>query len=97
MTEDFSNYWTAVLYFRARNGTFKRVPTMANQFLEPANGGITVYVLQARRNTATLITLHRYYIAPYDNVTPVTAFRKVGKSHPPRSNFVSHIYRASAC
>ena len=25
-SEDFSNYWTAVLYFRARNGTFKRVP-----------------------------------------------------------------------
>jgi hypothetical protein len=44
-TEDFSNYWTAVLYFRARNGTFKRVPTFANQYLEPANGGITVYYI----------------------------------------------------
>lgn len=25
-SEDFSNYWTANLYFRARNGTYKRVP-----------------------------------------------------------------------
>src|ERR1700761_2172076 len=38
-SEDFSNYWTAVLYFRARNGTFKRVPQMASEGLV-ANGGI---------------------------------------------------------
>jgi hypothetical protein len=44
--EDFSNYWTAVLYFRARNGTFKRVPQMGNQFLEQAQGGMTVYYIQ---------------------------------------------------
>lgn len=25
-SEDFSNYWTANLYFKARNGTYKRVP-----------------------------------------------------------------------
>ena len=43
--EDFSNYWTAVMYFRARNGTFKRVPIIANKFLEQANGGITVYYI----------------------------------------------------
>lgn len=24
--DDFSNYWTANLYFRARNGSYKRVP-----------------------------------------------------------------------
>jgi hypothetical protein len=42
-SEDFSNYWTAVLYFRARNGTFKRVPQIANQYLNGANGGMTVY------------------------------------------------------
>ena len=29
-TEDLSNYWTAVMYFRSRNGTLKRVPQMAN-------------------------------------------------------------------
>ncbi|KAF4617951.1 hypothetical protein G7Y89_g15031 [Cudoniella acicularis] len=43
-SEDFSNYWTAVLYFRARNGTFKRVPQMGNVGFEDANGGgVTVY------------------------------------------------------
>lgn len=43
-SEDFSNYWTAVLYFRARNGTFKRVPQMANQGLTQ-NGGMTIYYI----------------------------------------------------
>jgi len=41
--EDFSNYWTAVLFFRARNGTFKRVPMKGNQGFESSNGGMTVY------------------------------------------------------
>ncbi|OAA61752.1 hypothetical protein SPI_04611 [Niveomyces insectorum RCEF 264] len=43
-SEDFSNYWTANLYFRARNGTFRRVPQMANQGLR-ADGGLTVYYI----------------------------------------------------
>ncbi|RYP57314.1 hypothetical protein DL769_009559 [Monosporascus sp. CRB-8-3] len=43
-SEDFSNYWTAVLYFRARNGTFKRVPQFASEGLH-ADGGITVYYI----------------------------------------------------
>ncbi|KAI1079022.1 hypothetical protein F5B20DRAFT_581749 [Whalleya microplaca] len=43
-TEDFSNYWTAVLYFRARNGTFKRVPQSVSEGLD-ADGGITVYYI----------------------------------------------------
>lgn len=38
-SEDFSNYWTAVMYFRARNGTFKRVPQKGNVDFETANGG----------------------------------------------------------
>lgn len=44
-TEDFSNYWTANLYFRARNGSFKRVKQMHNLGLEGANGGITIYYI----------------------------------------------------
>ncbi|KAH9889676.1 hypothetical protein F4778DRAFT_386564 [Xylariomycetidae sp. FL2044] len=43
-TEDFSNYWTAVLYFRARNGTYKRVPQYPSEGLV-ADGGITVYYI----------------------------------------------------
>jgi hypothetical protein len=42
--EDFSNYWTAVLYFRARNGTFKRVHQFANDGIH-AVGGVTVYYI----------------------------------------------------
>jgi hypothetical protein len=44
-SEDFSNYWTAVMYFRAQNGTFKRVPQMGNQYLEKQRGGMTIYYI----------------------------------------------------
>jgi len=43
-SEDFSNYWTAVLYFKARNGTFKRVSQYPSEGLK-GNGGITVYYI----------------------------------------------------
>ncbi|KAI0122981.1 hypothetical protein BJ170DRAFT_704194 [Xylariales sp. AK1849] len=43
-SQDFSNYWTANLYFRASNGTLKRVPQMANLGLK-ADGGLTVYYI----------------------------------------------------
>lgn len=43
-SEDFSNYWTAVLYFRARNGTYKRVPQKPSEGLKGI-GGITVYYI----------------------------------------------------
>jgi len=43
-SEDFSNYWTAVLFFKARNGTFKRVPQIAQ--ISGANAGVTVYYMQ---------------------------------------------------
>lgn len=45
-TEDTSNYWTAVLFFRARNGTFKRVPIRPNVGFDDAEGGMTVYYMQ---------------------------------------------------
>ncbi|RDL31474.1 Uncharacterized protein BP5553_09683 [Venustampulla echinocandica] len=44
-SEDFSNYWTANLYFKARNGTFRRVPQMVNLGLQGKNGGLTVYYI----------------------------------------------------
>jgi hypothetical protein len=43
-SEDFSNYWTAVLYFRARNGSYRRVPQGVSQGLR-AIGGIAVYYI----------------------------------------------------
>src|SRR5262245_32445130 len=40
-SEDFSNYWTANMYFRAKNGSFKRVPQVANLGLR-VKAGMTV-------------------------------------------------------
>ena len=45
-SEDFSNYWTAVMYFKARNGTYKRVPQYPNALLGNLQGGMTIYYLQ---------------------------------------------------
>ncbi|KAI1177119.1 hypothetical protein F4777DRAFT_577404 [Nemania sp. FL0916] len=49
--QDFSNYWTAVLFFRARNGTYKRVPQKGNVYFEQSNGGMTVYYTPSYKNT----------------------------------------------
>lgn len=51
--QDLSNYWTANVYYRARNGTFKRVPQMVNDVIGAANGGITVYYTAPGPNTVT--------------------------------------------
>ncbi|PKS07414.1 hypothetical protein jhhlp_006017 [Lomentospora prolificans] len=46
-TEDFSNYWTAVMFFKHPNGTYQRVPIMQNTALPNGiNGGMTVYYTQ---------------------------------------------------
>ncbi|KAH8601676.1 hypothetical protein B0O99DRAFT_667272 [Bisporella sp. PMI_857] len=42
-SEDLSNYWTANLYFKARNGTYKRVPQIPNRYLDGSVGGMTIY------------------------------------------------------
>lgn len=48
MAEDFSNYWTAVMYFKhPTNGSLHRVPVKANAALAAGTtGGITVYYTQ---------------------------------------------------
>lgn len=43
--DDFSNYWTAVLFFKARNGSYKRVPLKPNSGFEQAQGGMTLYYI----------------------------------------------------
>lgn len=50
-TEDNSNYWTASIYFKSpENGTYKRVPQMANgrlnRTLLEQDGGLTVYYMK---------------------------------------------------
>ncbi|KAH8882964.1 hypothetical protein GQ53DRAFT_798556 [Thozetella sp. PMI_491] len=49
--EDFSNYWTANMYFRAQNGSYKRVPQKPNRYLQGASGGITVYYVAPYDNS----------------------------------------------
>lgn len=54
-SEDFSNYWTASLYFKSPdNGTFQRVPQFANVGLQQ-DGGMTVYYMpySAKNNKMT--------------------------------------------
>ncbi|KAJ4297594.1 hypothetical protein N0V90_005487 [Kalmusia sp. IMI 367209] len=48
-----SNYWTAILFFRAKNGTFKRVPQKGNVNFEASTGGHTVYYIPKNVNGAT--------------------------------------------
>lgn len=51
-SEDFSNYWTAVLFFKAANGSYKRVPIMENDALPAGiNGGMTIYYTQQDFNS----------------------------------------------
>ncbi|KAL2270526.1 hypothetical protein VTJ83DRAFT_2710 [Remersonia thermophila] len=50
-SEDFSNYWTATLFFRARNGSYIRVPQRGNIDFESARGGgMTVYYAPGYQN-----------------------------------------------
>jgi len=62
MEDDFSNYWTASIYFQSpENGTFKRVPQMANGRLNGTlldqNGGLTVYYMQPFSGTNKKVTV----------------------------------------
>ena len=70
MAEDFSNYWTAVLYFKhPTNGSYHRVPNNPVQPLlggsQGAVGGLTVYYTQYDLSKDNLAT------------QPVTAFKPV--------------------
>lgn len=58
-SQDFSNYWTANLYFKAKNGTYKRVPQgghayqFNDQFSTQTQGGILVYYVSAQPGQIT--------------------------------------------
>lgn len=58
-TEDTSNYWTASIYFKSpENGTYKRVPQMANGRLNNTlleqDGGLTIYYMRPFSGTKTM-------------------------------------------
>jgi hypothetical protein len=58
-SEDFSNYWTANVYFKARNGSYKRVPQdsaalqFSDQFSTQIGGGVLVYYVSAQPGKIT--------------------------------------------
>jgi len=58
-SDDFSNYWTSNLYFRARNGSYKRVPQIPanfffnDTFASNTNGGALVYYVSPGQNKVT--------------------------------------------
>jgi len=64
-SEDFSNYWTASLYFRSpENGSYKMVPQKINfkgidGINHPDGGGLTIY-----------------YMSPYGGSGKTTAFKQ---------------------
>jgi Domain of unknown function (DUF1996) len=66
MADDFSNYWTAVLYFKARNGSYHKVPQVPNVGFDGATGGQTVYYMQNG-------------LADYAQKSKVTAFKPVSE------------------
>lgn len=53
--QDKSNYWTAVMFYKARNGTYKRVPQTGNggpQGKLINKGGLDVYYIPSGKVTA---------------------------------------------
>lgn len=71
MSEDFSNYWTAVLYFKhPTNGSYKRVPVVNNAALASGTtGGMTIYYTPHDFSTDDL------------KKQPIRAFPPVGSLH----------------
>jgi len=59
-TDDFSNYWTAAMFFHARNGTYKRVKQIGAVFSEAARGGgTTVYYFPPRNDTTNIVAFKK--------------------------------------
>ena len=84
--DDFSNYWTANMYFKARNGTFKRVPQIPNRYAELVGLSQPSWVLidltlrfrflfNDKFTTQTSGGVTVYYISPGKG--KVTAFKPV--------------------
>ncbi|KAI2467940.1 hypothetical protein F4781DRAFT_289774 [Annulohypoxylon bovei var. microspora] len=95
-SEDFSNYWTAVLFFKARNGTYKRVPQFVSEGLR-ADGGITVYYIPAadgQSNVTAFKPGFRMLVGDAAATAPSTA-RKVCHRCMPKTGDNSNINCAS--
>jgi hypothetical protein len=62
-SEDLSNYWTANVYFKARNGTYKRVPQVPNRSGTPMLWISYVSCLLIPGTSSTTSTLERLPVA----------------------------------
>ncbi|KAI3321645.1 hypothetical protein HD806DRAFT_545844 [Xylariaceae sp. AK1471] len=68
MAEDFSNYWTAVLYFKhPTNGSYHRVPVVNNAALAAGTtGGMTIYYTPVpKRHDFSTDALKQQYITAF--------------------------------
>jgi len=74
--EDFSNYWTAVLFFKARNGTYKRVPIKGNSGFESSSGGMTVYYTPTLGTAKAKVTAFKKGFRMLVGMIPTTAARR---------------------
>jgi Domain of unknown function (DUF1996) len=87
MAQDFSNYWTAQLYFKHSNGSYHRVPTIPVQPLlggsQTPVGGLTVYYTQYDLNKDNLAQ------------QKITAFKPVRSTHVEALIEILILYRAS--
>lgn len=68
--DNFSNYWTANVYFKARNGTFKRVPQggaayVSRAFYFQVPRRVIKFALEVRGEIKTLdLALEELYLIP---------------------------------
>jgi hypothetical protein len=95
-SEDFSNYWTAVMYFRARNGTFRRVPQMPSEGLK-GSGGITVYYIPSTSNEYNVTAFQPGFrmLVGDATATAPSAARKVCHRCMPKSGDMNNLNCAS--
>jgi hypothetical protein len=80
MAEDFSNYWTAVMYFKhPTNGSYHRVANTPVQPLlggsQGAQGGLTVYYTQYDLSKDNLATQPVKAFQPVSSLDVVSSFK----------------------
>jgi len=53
------------MYFRAKNGSYKRVPQLANEGVEQANGGMTIYYMSPNDRTSKVTAFKPVRLVPH--------------------------------
>jgi hypothetical protein len=84
-SEDFSNYWTAVMFFKHQNGSYHKVPIMQNTALPNGiNGGMTVYYTQQdffSNGNQKITAFKPVSQRPADRTTSLAEQRTIGLPH----------------